>query len=58
MVTLILSALLTECISNAAVAALMTPNALRFPESLESVDGSTASYLPFVMAVRTRSRRS
>lgn len=50
-VTLVLSALLTECISNAAVAALMVPIALRMPSTLESPDGTTASYLPYIMAV-------
>ncbi len=50
LVVLILCALLTECISNNAVAVLMIPVAVQIPE-LMGEGGNVISPYPFVMAV-------
>ncbi len=47
---LVLSALLTEAVSNTAVAALMVPVALSLAKSLE-INGASASPYPFIFAV-------
>lgn len=49
-VTLILSALMTEAISNTAVAAVMLPVALGIARNLE-IDGAAVSPYPFIFAV-------
>lgn len=48
-VVLILAALMTECVSNTAVAAVLIPIALKLPEQL-GMEGSI-SPMPFIMAV-------
>lgn len=50
-VTLIAAALLTEMISNAAVAAVLVPVALKIATQLEVAMGREVSPIPFVMAV-------